>query len=135
MYSIEVDTAALAGNVLNDATIRFNQNDEFQTNMTTVTLQPEGIEDLERIGFSAYPNPTDGLLYVRLKDGSAVYQLELIDQRGRLVDSWSIKQSAELDLQGVVPGIYNLRLGVVPGIYNLRLGSDKVVINKKLVKN
>jgi hypothetical protein len=123
-YSIGVDTAAIAGDVLNDALIQFGQSVEVETNMTRVTLQPEGIRDINQLKFSTFPNPTSGFLMVSLSDVSNMYLLELIDQRGSLVGSWSMKQSRQLDLRKVATGIYNLRLS-----------SDKVVINKKVVKN
>jgi len=58
------------------------------------------------------PNPSNGMVYVRLSDESVtISKIELLDQTGRLVLSRDVEQSAvelTLDLDGVAPGLYML---------------------------
>ncbi len=124
IYNINVDTALVAGSILNDAIIRFTPLEEFESNVTEVTLQPEGIDEFSSIDFNVYPNPVYNNAFVRVSNSVDSYLLNLVDQSGRLIRTWTVQKSIELDLSDLASGIYTLRLI-----------SNEGQIVRKLIKN
>lgn len=71
-----------------------------------VSIEEAELED-ER--FVVSPNPTNGLLYVRIKDLRSVEMLSLYDQSGKLVRTLQVNAPmATLDLQDLPQGMYYL---------------------------
>jgi hypothetical protein len=61
-------------------------------------------------GLTAWPNPTNGVLFVRA--GSAASQATLHDATGRVVRAFSLTEGVgETDLAGLAGGVYFLRVG------------------------
>jgi polyhydroxybutyrate depolymerase len=85
---------------------------------------PVGANDiLDELSFKIYPNPTDNQLTIET-DGQTIYQAQIIDLQGKVIQKRSIIES-------------NITLDVADlptGIYVLRISSDKGQINKKFVK-
>jgi hypothetical protein len=60
-----------------------------------------------------YPNPASGQVYWRLPETAAGTQnlsVQLFDQQGRLVSSQTLTGSQTLDVQGLVQGVYALKI-------------------------
>jgi len=70
---------------------------------------PSGIDtDPAAALLAVYPNPTNGLLNLRLADGHATATLELRDLMGRTVWAGSVVGAATLDLSAQPAGVYLL---------------------------
>ncbi len=72
-----------------------------------------GIEDLDEFNITAYPNPSDGLVYISGIQGFNEVGLDVIDASGRMVKRQSlsgINDQAKTDLSQLSPGIYLLHL-------------------------
>jgi hypothetical protein len=73
-----------------------------------------GIIDLSAIGFSVYPNPSEGILNVR---GDGDYQLSVYDTSGRMILQQIENGNATIDLTYVESGMYLLRLQIENEIF------------------
>ncbi|MDG1261123.1 MAG: T9SS type A sorting domain-containing protein, partial [Flavobacteriales bacterium] len=70
-----------------------------------------GVEDEPQaeLGWSAFPNPTDGLLTLYTGNPEAV-QFDVYDLAGRIVNSGTIFNTEVLDIQAFESGIYLVRM-------------------------
>ncbi|MEO9532670.1 MAG: T9SS type A sorting domain-containing protein [Crocinitomicaceae bacterium] len=67
------------------------------------------IGDLSSIGFSVYPNPSEGILNI---NGSGDYKLSVYDTSGRLIIEQTENGLVTIDLSHVESGLYLLQLSV-----------------------
>ena len=74
------------------------------------------------LGFDVFPNPATDWAVVRLPEENAMPQAELFDLNGRLVRT---AQQQQLDLQGLTPGMYWVRVR-----HRDSVGSRKLVIQR-----
>jgi hypothetical protein len=58
--------------------------------------------------FLPYPNPSNGI--VNIVDGSKAVQIQLIDLNGNLIKAWSNLRESTVDVSGIKPGTYWLRV-------------------------
>lgn len=84
---------------------------------------PDGVFDAETFAFSAYPNPTQGMLTVESVE--TIDALTLLNVLGQKVKGWSFSaaQSVEVDTRDVPAGIYILRAGS-----NGKISTHKLVV-------
>lgn len=80
-------------------------------------------ENLVNLGFSIYPNPTEGFLQVELEDSAA--QIEVLDINGQLLyTNTAIANQHTIDLSTFLSGVYLLKITV----------GDQVYFNKIMIK-
>jgi hypothetical protein len=98
-------------------------NDSFNDRATSVRVESVGkfaeIESSET--FRSYPNPSRGVL--NIIDGARADQIQLIDFDGKLVRSWNGAKGSSVDINGITPGTYWIR---VYGKENKRI--EKIII-------
>ncbi|MFH0758704.1 MAG: DNRLRE domain-containing protein [Bacteroidota bacterium] len=84
-----------------------------------------GITDPQNVsaGILVYPNPTDGWLYIDLKDGITARLLRVLDQTGRSVLVKEINDHTSF-------GVF---LGMKPGIYFMEIHTDTGLVNQKII--
>jgi len=68
------------------------------------------VSDHEKL-FKLYPNPASDYVVVEFKDRSEPYKISMLDMTGRVVfcQSFENKMYTEIDISGILPGIYILR--------------------------
>ena len=69
-------------------------------------------------GISVAPNPTNGLVHI---EGALVFEVQVYNTIGQLVKT--VQNANEVDLSGLAPGVYSLRIKDIQG----------VIINNKVV--
>lgn len=74
-----------------------------------------GIEDLQtQLGYSIYPNPSNGILVIDFNESYSKTKIELINITGDVVESFSINNTVDLrksiDLSALSKGLYLLRV-------------------------
>ena len=81
----------------------------------------------DNINYSAYPNPTSGLLNLKTDNaGDFPYQLKMYDIRGRLIKSQILKNNnSKIDITNQARGVYLLQL----------VKTGKQVYSFKILKN
>jgi hypothetical protein len=77
--------------------------------------------DPARSSILAYPNPCRGVLHVDLGEGH--YVLSLVGMDGQVKGEWEVVGKGELDLSGVVAGVYLLR-----GRYKNCIQTKRIVV-------
>ena len=98
-------------------------NDYCEDDITIeIEIMVTGIEDLELAGVEVYPVPFSDYLIVDFKEAMGVVVVELYDVKGvKLLErEWIGEGQLELGVEGVVAGIYELRV----------LGKDGVFVGK-----
>ncbi|WP_394368720.1 DUF7619 domain-containing protein [Hymenobacter jeongseonensis] len=111
-------TLAVGEVIPNHANIFFDYNAPVRTNTatTTVFLATAALDHHDAAAWSAYPNPaTDAITVVTELATAGSVRLELLDALGRLVRQQTLKAPAgalrqTLDLHGLAPGLYVLRI-------------------------
>lgn len=68
-----------------------------------------GVREANAIQLGLMPNPTDGLLYVRLPEGDRAFSVWAADGRRVEVAGTPTAQGLQLDATGLAPGVYVLR--------------------------
>jgi len=98
-------------------TVIIKDNDPF------VSVDPQMIED----GLTVYPNPSKGSLTVLHSDRTIVDRVLVSDMLGKTVELPFIKndKTLNLDMNGFVNGIYQLRIEAGDKVYH-----QKVILNK-----
>jgi len=85
-------------------------------NILLVNESAVGVENTtgKNTGFSVYPNPTAGMVSLRMNvENGAVFDLDVVDLLGKVVVRKSISdKQTELDLTGLRKGIYFVRTSV-----------------------
>lgn len=71
----------------------------------------EGIDDVNGIAISIYPNPTSGMLTV---EGEGIRQVELIDINGRIMLQRA--NASNIDISNMESGVYMLRVTTDAGV-------------------
>lgn len=91
------------------------------------TVQPLlGVKQEEALSFSVFPNPTKGLLNIRLAQSSGQATVELFDLQGRLVQSKKMHgETDSLSLDGLQDGVY-----LVSVTDATRKTTKKIVLNR-----
>lgn len=75
----------------------------------TLSIMPgTGISGASGMAYQIYPNPATDFVNIRSPHGNPV-QVQLFDMNGRLIINL-ITVNDQLDIQGLIPGIYNLRV-------------------------
>lgn len=88
-------------------------NTDTATVQVVVSHAPQGIAELDNQDLRIWPNPVDGLLHV---DGSGLQSVELYDVRGAMVIAVQCNgHNAEVSTEGLVPGIYVVRIMTAAG--------------------
>ena len=83
-------------------------------------FEPNSIEEIET-GITVYPNPTSGLLYLKMKGNYNIRELEVINSVGSVVLQMEVQQnSLVIDLTNHPDGMYVIR----------SRGGGKVIISK-----
>ena len=86
-----------------------------------ITADNVGIRSLPRLkGVSVYPNPTNGLVNVKILDAGN-YNLELVNVLGALVYTSVTNGTVALDLTQYEKGVYTLQVSNNQGVYTERL--------------
>jgi len=118
------DNVVLGDMISGVADIYFDFNPPIITNTATTTF----VDNLGNNGFSlneisVYPNPTDGLLYI--KSNLMIHNIEVIDMLGRqlLVEEFN-QTNVGIDL-----------LKLDKGVYFVRILSGNKIETKKIIKN
>ncbi len=90
------------------------------TNAVTFTVNDcVGLEDVEENDLTIYPNPTNGIIY--LKGSVENYEnASLIDIQGRLITTWNLKETTQFDLSNFMNGTYFIKI----------IGKDNSVVTK-----
>jgi hypothetical protein len=107
-------TITIAANGVGDRTITVTQDADILT----------GMDDIDNIEFSLYPNPTNDFLFIK-SDNAGIIMVSVIDLSGKtvLIDP-DFSQDDYIDLSSIKNGIYFLSFQT----------ANKVQI-KKVVKN
>lgn len=111
-YSIQAPFAAAVGTVFdNMAYIYFDNNPPILTNNTQLTVEQLSVgEENETATVSVYPNPASDKLFVQLTQTQNAL-VELVNMEGRSILYRTVmSQSNEIDLSGIAPGVYTLRI-------------------------
>lgn len=110
--------ACVSGVTCPDCNDGFNPQLEVACNLITFADAPvdgaavtDGAEPYRAdLGFSVYPNPSNGIFQLILKEEAAVLDVQVTDAFGRLVTSFRRQNGAvqayTLDLSGQAPGVY-----------------------------
>jgi hypothetical protein len=70
------------------------------------------VDELENIGISLYPNPTNGVIYI--KSNTSIGRVDVIDMTGRIVmTEWIFGNSGTLDLSGLKEGVYSVNAQLI----------------------
>jgi hypothetical protein len=88
----------------------------------TVGCTPAGVKEVSQAkGIDVYPNPASGKLYVSFKDSSRIYELDVIDIRGKTLYKYPMpQQGAGIDISKLVAGIYLVRVQDMNGNITLQ---------------
>ncbi len=109
-FNIILDQSLPTGTVINNkAYITFNHTNTVETNEVSNMLEIlESIAELKSNAFSVFPNPSTGMVELKL-DNSNKAMLEIFDAQGKLISSQSnLRNSTKLDLSGYERGLYFL---------------------------
>lgn len=92
----------------------------------TITVNPSSLNTRkeEPLEFSVYPNPSHNTLNLNIQSQSpgANYQVSLLDITGNSVADFSFTSAQnQIDLQGISPGIYFVRVKVNEAILTKRI--------------
>ena len=123
-YRIQPLTTLLPGDsILNQASIFFDFNEPVITNTAyTVIEAPTGISDHSSATFQMFPNPTNGILQIRLSSSTDHGTVLLYDIMGREVLRDQVAGTRhQIDLSGQAKGIYLVTLQTDQGISTQRL--------------
>lgn len=76
-----------------------------------------GVEELERSNLSLFPNPAAELITLQSSDGQAMGIVRILSAEGRTVREFGMQMTdrAEMDVQGLPPGLYT----VIASTHNL----------------
>ncbi|MEJ6681321.1 MAG: T9SS type A sorting domain-containing protein, partial [Flavobacteriales bacterium] len=66
------------------------------------------IEELIVEAINVYPNPTNGLINIKLSDEFYKSDIQLIDINGKIIASWQSFTNSQLDLSDFAQGVYIL---------------------------
>lgn len=93
---------------------------------TTITfVDCAGIDELSgTLGVEIYPNPSSGMIYVKVRNNSSNTQVRLLDINGSVLKYWqkfSKQAQMELDLNGFSAGMYLLNITSDKGSETLRI--------------
>lgn len=80
------------------------------SNPAVVTVDCLGTADVEAGRALVWPIPAADILNVDFKDGYGATDIDLIDIRGRRCARWQVQGDAVLDVSGIAPGTYALRI-------------------------
>lgn len=88
----------------------------------TVGCTPAGVKDVSQArGIDIYPNPASGKLYVSFRDNSGIYELDVIDIRGKTLYKYPMpQQGAGIDISKLTVGIYIVRVQDMNGNITLQ---------------
>lgn len=120
--------------ILNDLTVPqpalasmiFIPNDQVYTNgnaaaIRLITSDPNGIAEVAALeGVSVYPNPTEGLVRVNIKE-QGKYAIEVMNVLGETVYTSTTLGSTSIDLSAFDAGVYVIRVSTDEAAYTDRL--------------
>ena len=82
---------------------------------------PSAIEDLAKINFSVYPNPTNGMLNVELNDGG-LFDLFVYNVNGmQLLRHEGLMNNARVDLSALANGMYVVEIRTAEGVVRTKV--------------
>lgn len=110
-YSIKPRSNLSDGTMItNDAAIYFDFNQGITTNVVfhTLTTNPVAVPEIhDGDGWSVYPVPASGQIFVRANDESTLSRLHVLDLTGRTVMViLNHDMSSPVDISGLKPGVY-----------------------------
>ena len=77
----------------------------------SIVVYPLSISEAGASSFSIYPNPTDGIIEIQLKELSGSDRIEIIDIQGRVVYTKNLNNtSTQIDLSALASGTYTVRM-------------------------
>ncbi len=83
-----------------------------------------GLNEYSTVEFNIYPNPSDGLLNIEFLAENGTFELQLLDNKGKLIKSISTNDRN-----------YQFNLSQFPkGLYHLKIITNKGVISKSITK-
>jgi len=111
----------------NTAKIYFDYNAPIMTNEVTTTVTALGINAIDTIEFTLFPNPAGRNVTVALQNDSAVQSIQIYNLLGQ-------------QLQNVTPAFENREMtidvsGLESGTYLLQIKTNKGKTSKKLIKS
>lgn len=113
-FQVKPKAGYAIGDVIpNTASIYFDFNPPIVTNtFTTEFVTALHVAEFEKEGFTAYPNPTNGLITISLKEGKGtIDSVQVIDVLGKTVQTKSINALvATVDLTPLTAGIYFVKV-------------------------
>lgn len=120
-------TASLAGASLpaGTTTIKWTVTDaagnEAECSFNVTVEDATGIRNLEELGISIYPNPTNGILKLNFA-GNQVQKLNVSDITGKTVfEKTNVQQNETIDLSGFANGIYIIILETENGTFSSKI--------------
>lgn len=113
-FQVKPKAGYVIGDVIpNTASIYFDFNPPIVTNtFTTEFVTALHVAEFEKGGFTVYPNPTDGLVIISLKEGKGkIDSVQVSDVLGKTVQTKSINAlKATIDLTDLTAGIYFVKV-------------------------
>ena len=92
--------------------------------LNLVVLEPTGIDDIDNVSMSVYPNPTAGKVNIAI-DGINEVSVEMYDIYGRRLERQNeVGSVATIDMSSYASGVYFVR------IYK----ADKLIATTKVVR-
>jgi hypothetical protein len=85
-----------------------------------VEVGPISVEEYTSLDWSVYPNPSNGLLTVRI-DEVGFYEVTVTDATGRIVHATSINGTTVVDLSALAAGTYQLHLTADDAMFTKRI--------------
>jgi hypothetical protein len=70
------------------------------------------VDELDGVSFNIYPNPLTDFLLIEIigSESSEIYELKLLDYRGRVVKSLSFQTQVKINRDNLAAGIYMLQI-------------------------
>ncbi len=88
-------------------------NNCMNSDTVTIFVDPcTGIDGIDAVGFSVYPNPSNGIFKYNVDELDNAMTFRLTDATGKLINTWTINnaQIGTIDLTGYARGVYILNV-------------------------
>ncbi len=99
-------------------------NNCMNSDTVTIFVDPcTGIDGLDAIGFTVYPNPSNGIFKYNVDELNNAMTFRLTDATGKLINTWTINnaQVGTIDLTGYARGVYILNVVYGEGQKSIQL--------------
>jgi hypothetical protein len=108
------NTAEIKWNAGPEGTITVTKTSDKGCDADTSQIVPilfVGIDTPEEATFNLYPNPTDGIIEIQLRELGSSDRIEILDIQGRVVYTKNLSNtSTQIDLSSLASGTYTVRL-------------------------